>query len=58
MTDADLDWISFKATLHGKEVRLTIPYGELDIVSRDNQTSYEVEASLEHLEGITFEEAY
>lgn len=54
----DYDWISFSANLNGKEVRFSVPFEEIEIVSRDNCENFDTVENIGKLEDIEFEVMY
>jgi hypothetical protein len=54
----DIKYVAFQAEYQGKVVRITAPLEEIDIVSWDNTTDYNVELALPNLIGLQFESVY
>lgn len=50
------EYIYFSAVLNGQNVRLSVSFNDLDIVSRDNIESFDLIDSLNQLKNIEFEE--
>lgn len=55
---SDNKWISFSAVLNGQDVRLSVSIEDFEIVTRDNETSFDVEENAHKLVDIEFEEVY
>lgn len=51
-------FISFTAYIGTEEVRITCSLKDVEIVSRDNHTTYNVEENADKLDGIEFEQIY
>lgn len=52
------EFISFSAKLNGKDVRITCPIAEVEVVTRDNEEAFDVEEVAGELTEIEFEEVY
>lgn len=52
------EYVSFSAILDDREVRLTIPIDQLDIVTRDNTQKFDVESNVHLLNDIEYEDTY
>lgn len=53
-----MEFLRMVANLNGKEVFITIPIKEIDIVTRDNEKSFDVIDNFPKLEDIIFESMY
>jgi len=51
-------YASFSAKLNGVDVRITVPLDQIDIVTRDNELSYDVEDNFMDLEDVEPEQVY
>ena len=51
-------WLSISAKLNGKNVRLTVAIADIDIVSRDNVTDFDVRENFPNLTEIEYEDIY
>jgi hypothetical protein len=52
------EYISFSAELNGEAVRLTVKIEDLDIISRDNDFSFDTKTFASSLSNIEFEDIY
>ena len=52
------DWITFSTTLNGREVRFSVPFEEIEILSQDNGENFDTIENIGKLENIEFEVMY